>query len=455
MSLILSGQIGNAEMEFGIRHTDNRMNDVGRNFLLRSAAQALIEDGSYSLLDPYASPENVLNAMRITLFRDGKYDQDEVFGSLLFNAFELAGGPVTLLFGAEHRQEKYADLYDPQSEAEQVGGSVGNSAVGKRDVSAVFFEAFLPVVENAHVIVAGRYDDHSDFGDILSPLISANWQPIEALSFHAQYSEDFAAPDLAKLNSKPITTFSSVPVDYIFADERRANPFLTEETIEQFSVGLTYQPVDWFSANLDFWQFDLTDRIRLYGAQTLINLSQNGQQIPTGLGCFTNPAGQYTRCISGYGNGGTIDQSGFNLNLNADLNLWGGSFNTQFQMTQLMSIRVDDGVDLTTRAGIPPIRARLSNTFNKNNWSLTYQLNYISAHQSNQFNAVTPAPTWVTHDFQLQYSTSWQAAVTVGVKNAGEKSPPIGAGYIQQRDYDLNLYDGFGRIVYARYTQTF
>lgn len=454
-TLGLNGQVGNTDLAFGVRHTDNRMVDIGKNFLLRSAASTYIESGEYSLLDPYSTSENVLNAMRMTIIRDGKYDQDELFAQVSFNVFNMKGGKMSVSLGAEYRTEKYADLYDPQSEADQIGGSIGNSAVGERQTSSIFFEASLPLLDNIHANISGRHDDHSDFGNTFSSKITASWQPLKSMSFHAAYSNDFAAPDLAKLNSKPITTFSFIPIDYIFVDERRSNPFLEEEEIEQYSVSMKYQPINWFGSNLTYWRLNLSDRVRLFGAQRLIDLTINGESIPVGLGCETNIQGQVISCISGYGNGGSIDHSGINLSMNSQFNLWNGDFSSRLQLTHLLKSQIDDQEDFTNRAGTPPTRALWMNTYSKNNWSVTYQFNYISAHKGSQSFPIIPAPTWITHDLQFDYSTPWQSSVTVGVKNVGEKAPPLGAGFTNNRDYDLNLYDGFGRIVYARYTQTF
>jgi iron complex outermembrane receptor protein len=65
------------------------------------------------------------------------------------------------------------------------------------------------------------------------------------------------------------------------------------------------------------------------------------------------------------------------------------------------------------------------------------------------------APTYATNDVQVNYFTPWDGKVTVGARNVGDKLPPIGLGNTTNRDYDFNLYDGYGRVVYARYTQTF
>ncbi|KAA3650964.1 MAG: TonB-dependent receptor, partial [Proteobacteria bacterium] len=111
------------------------------------------------------------------------------------------------------------------------------------------------------------------------------------------------------------------------------------------------------------------------------------------------------------------------------------------------------GNDLVKTPGLPEQRAVLSNTYAYGDWSFAYNINYIGSQNADAVD--TAAPSWTTHDVQLNYFAPWDGKFTVGVRNAGEKYPPIGQGFIDSRDYDFNLYDGFGRVTYVRYVQTF
>lgn len=461
-----TGQIGNAEVEFGLRHTDNRSNDVGRNYLLRSAANALIEDGSYNLLDPFNAPEDVLNAMRITIFRESRYDQDELFGSVAFDLFDMDGGPASMYVGAEYREEKYLDQYDPQSEAGQVGGSAGNSAGGDRDVTSLFFEALFPVLDNLELNLAGRYDDYSDFGDNFSPKLSVRWQPMDNLTVRGSYGQGFRAPSLDLLTQKPTFSATSVrdPQSCInqgqaadcslqINDTSQANPGLGPEESDQFSLGVAYEPVDWFNFTLDYWNIEITNRIRGFGAQFLINAEANGDPIPAGLGCLRTPNGSISSCFTGFGNQGLVETSGLDLNARFTYELLGGNMTSNLQLSHLLDQSVDGGRELVKTPGVPENRAVLSNQYAYGDWSVAYNINYIGDTDADANDS--SAPSWTTHDVQLNYFASWDGQFTIGVRNAGEKFPPIGRGFIDSRDYDFNLYDGFGRVTYFRYTQTF
>jgi iron complex outermembrane receptor protein len=475
-----TGQIGNAEVEFGLRHTDNRTSDVGRNYLLRSAAAALIEDGSYNLLDPYNNPENVLNSMRITIFRDSKYDQDEVFGSVAFDLFDLDGGPASMYIGAEYRKEKYSDQYDPQSEAGQVGGSAGNSAAGDRDVTSVFFEALFPILDNLEVNLAGRYDDYSDFGDNFSPKISARWQPMDNLTIRGSYGQGFRAPTLDILTQKPTFSATTVrdPQSCLAQGQPEtcslqinntivANSSLQPEDSDQYSLGVAYEPVDWFNFAVDYWDISIDNRIRSFTAQNVIDAELRGDNPPPGLFCLRSPTGSILNCTSGFGNEGVVDTSGIDLNARFTYELFGGNMSTNVQLSHLLDQSVDNDRELVLDPGLPENRLVISNQYSYGDWTFSYNLNLIGDQYDDvdverdadgNFISQTKTghvPTWVTHDFQVNYHAPWDGRFTLGVQNAGEKFPPIGLGAFGSRDYDFNLYDGFGRITYFRYTQTF
>ena len=446
-----TGQIGQAALNVGLRHSDNRAAEVGRNYLLRSAAQALIEDGSYNLANPYNSPEQVLNAMKITLFRDAKYDQDELFATLNFDLFELNGGKASVVTGAEYRQEKYLDQYDPQSEAGQVGGTLGRSAAGERDVKAVYVEAGLPVLEQLHFNLAARYDDYSDMGSETSSKLTAQWQPLENLTIRGSFSQDHSAANLKILNQTPENPVVSIPT--FVNTEIRLNPLLKSEQIDQFNLDVNYKVSDWLDLNIGYWDVSLSDRIKVFSSPSLIFLLDNNRNLPAGLSCTPDGQGGFESCIGGYGNMGTVNQSGLTFKAQTNIEIWGGRWNSQLHVVHQLELNVENGRDLINGSRRPASRALLSNSYENGNWGVAYNINHISSQDKDS--VPYPVGSWTTHDVQASYHAAWDGTFTLGVKNAGEKLPPVGQGNLSERAYDFNLYDGFGRIVYARYTQTF
>lgn len=471
-----TGMLGNAEVELGVSRQNNRTYDIGRNYLLRSAAKAAIADGSYNIFDPYSNDQDVLNAMKVVISRISKYDQDEIFGSVAFDLFDMSAGPVSMFVGAESKKIKYADNYDSLSEAGQIGGSAGNSAAGNRTIDSLFFEALVPILDNLEMSLAGRYDDYSDYGDDFSPKVSFRFQPLDNLTLRASYGEGFRAPTLDVLTQKESFSAETVadpascgslgaPSDCTLQRDTYfiANPDLGSEQSEQYTIGMAYEPVDWFNFTLDYYDIEISNRIRQFGPQYLINAETNGNPIPPGLGVVRNASGVIDYITAGFGNDGTFENSGLDLNMRFNYDLFGGNMSSSLQVSHILDYSVDGERDLTNDPGVPATRAALNTFYSYGDFSFAWNINMIG----DQYDDVTVdsdgnvvskeghVPTWVTHDFQANYHAPWNGKITLGVQNAFEKYPPIRIGDFGSRQYDFYNYDGYGRVTYVRYTQTF
>lgn len=468
----VNGTIGAADVEFGVTRANNRTSDIGSNYLLRSAAKEAINNGSYDLWSPYTNDPDVLNGMKVVISRLGVYDQDEVFGSVGFDLFDMSGGPVSLFIGAEHRNEKYSDQYDSLSEAGQIGGSAGNSAAGTRDITSLYFETLLPVLDNLEVSIAGRWDDYSDYGDDFSPKISVRFQPMDNLTLRASYGEGFRAPSLDILTQK--TSFSASTI----SDEQTcvalgqpadcsvqvdsfsiANPGLESESSSQYSLGVAYEPFDWMNLTLDYYNIEIDNRIRQFSPTYLLQLEAAGDPMPPGLSVERNvTSGRITEIIYGFGNQGVVENSGMDVNMRLTYDMFGGNMSTNLQWSHMLDYSVDGGRDTVKDPGTPADRIVVSNLYSYGDWSFAYNLNLIGE-QFDDFDddgkRIGHVPTWITHDVQLNYHAPWNGKFTLGARNVGDKMPPVGLGSVGSRDYDFFLYDGFGRTTYFRYTQTF
>ena len=176
------GRIGGIDLDFGIRQTETKFIDLGRNYVVGPIAQQFISSGRYDIYDPFSVDQATANAMITTINRDATFRLREVFGSGGMDVLEMTHGPLSIAFGAEYRDESYSDRYDSLSEGGQVVGSAGNSAGLGRNASAFFAEALIPVLPDLEIGLAARYDDYSDFGSETSPKISFRWQPLGNLT---------------------------------------------------------------------------------------------------------------------------------------------------------------------------------------------------------------------------------------------------------------------------------
>jgi iron complex outermembrane recepter protein len=493
------GRIGNVDLDIGARQSESKYYDLGRNYVVAAIAQQAISSGRYNIYNPSGNDRNVLNSMIATISRESTTVLQEVFALANMDLFEMNGGMAGLAFGAEYRKETYEDLYDSLSEAGQIVGSAGGSAGGGRDVKAAYFEAMFPVLSNLELSLAGRYDKYSDYGNDFSPKVSLRYQPIDTLTLRASYGEGFAAPSLDILTQQPsfgaafvtdaqtCLAFGQPPTcSTQVTTYSIANPNLSSEQSKQWSAGIAWDATDWLNMSLDYYNIKIDGRVAFLGIGTIINcLEGTGTSCPPagvisnlpinvsppapslGLGLARDPTtGAILYGQTGFANLGTIDTNGldFNLRTNFDFGAM-GSLRNQLQIGNVRKISVDGGINTTGFEGQPKYRASLTNNWTYGDFSFGWNINYIHSQLSvsgrraqlglEDYGYSHTLPSWTTHDLQATWNTPWNGRVTLGVQNIADKDPVLEPWDPTGRGYRMALYDGYGRVPYFRYTQSF
>jgi iron complex outermembrane recepter protein len=492
------GRIGAVDVDFGVRQSEFKYLDLGRNYVVAAIAQNFINNGQYNIYDPFSVTPDVANAMIATISRDSTSVMQEVFASAAFDLFELAGGTAGMAVGAEYRKDDYSDLYDSLSEAGQIVGSAGNSAAGGRNVKAAYAEVLLPFLSNLEVGLALRHDRYSDYGSDTSPKVSIRYQPLDTLTLRASYGQGFRAPTLDILTQQPsfgaaaivhaptcinfglAPTCSTQVTTYSIA-----NPNLESEQSEQFSAGLAWDATDWLNMTLDYYNIEIENRVAFIGVGTLVGCLEGTvadcpsgiTQFPAGtaanipdsslgLGVEFGSAGQIIVAQTGFANLGTIETYGldFNARTNFDLGNW-GSLRNLLQITNPRSYKTDGGDNVVGREGVPKYRASLSNQWNFGDFNFAWNINYIHGTLSvagrraelglDDFGYSHTLPSWTTHDLQATWNAPWNGRITLGVQNVADKDPVLDPFDPTGRGFRFALYDGYGRVPYVRYTQSF
>ena len=462
------GDIDGVLVDFGVRRNKSKTYDIGRNYVVIPIAEQYMDSGQYLMGDLERNPESVLNSMKATISRIGDYNQDEVFGSVQFDLFDMEGGTAVAIVGGEWRDILYSDQYDSLSEGGVIGGSAGNSAGGTRQASAAFVEAVFPVQDDLEVTAALRRDRYSDYGSDVSPKVSVRYNPTDELVLRASYGEGFRAPTLDILTQKESFSADSVRdpqhclavgLAETCSDQINAysiaNPFLESETSEQFALGLAYEATEWLDFSLDYFNIQINNRIKSFSSGELINLINTGQNLPAGMSVERNQFGEIERIVRGYGNQGTLETSGLDLNLNTnfDLNEYGAiRQNLTVSYTQKYDV---DGNSQLDFSAFPQYRGVLANIYSIGDFDIAWNMNIIGDTARLAGSEYLPVPHWITNDIQVTYNADWNGKITVGARNVGGKDPILDTDPDGSRDYNFSLYDGYGRIVYARYTQSF
>ena len=308
---------GHNDFEYNLRNTLNA--SLGPSLTMATAPGP---DGQLGTPDDPGIPNQ-------TTFFAGKLRRDEFVGGLNASK-ELSMGlpaPVNLATGAAFRWEKYA--IEQGERASWIDGGhldpFGNDAPGGSQV----FPGFSPADEsdshrnNVGVYadlesnlkpqllanVAGRFENYSDFGSLVTGKLALRYQPAPRVVFRAAASNGFRAPGLGQIHfSKVVTNFIGgqpeevgiFPVDHPAARLLGSKP-LKEETSINLSAGLAVTPREDLNITVDYFDITINDRI-LLGATfdddtTKAILARGGFTGIGGVQYFTNGLDTHTNGV--------------------------------------------------------------------------------------------------------------------------------------------------------------
>jgi iron complex outermembrane receptor protein len=482
----VQGRIADFDVEAGVRRTDSQYYEIGRNYIVSALAQPTIASGEYNIYDPFGAPQDVLQSFTSTLIRDARFVSREFYALASTDLFEMDAGAVSVAFGGEYRDEDYRDIYDDLSANGNITGSSGSSAFGSRDSTAFFAEVLVPVFDNFEITGALRYDDYSDFGSATSPKLAFRWQPLDELTVRGSWGQGFRAPPLDILAAQPSFSADSVRdpdtcIAFGLAANCQtqitgfviANPNLLAEESDQFSFGVAFEPLEWLNGSIDYWSIEIDDRVAGIGAQTIVNcLLGTTSNCPPGLSNL-DPAGtppipsaglgvarspttnEIVYLQRGFASLGTVETSGLDLALRTNFDFGAaGRLTNELITTYTLDYKIDGGDDLVGTNGLPDYRAILRNVYTWGDFSVAWNINHIASNEAATA-GFGDLPSHTTHDLQVNYFAAWNGRITLGVDNIGDKDPVLDPADGSGRGYNVSLYDPYGRIVYARYTQSF
>ncbi len=418
-----------------------------------------------------------INNLKATTLQQSSATMDQVYGGIGFDLGELAGGTVAHYFGMEYFTNTYADIYDGQSEAGLIGGSAGNSAMGNRDITAIFYETALPILDDVELNIAARYDDYSDAGTNLAPKVSVRWQAMENVVLRASYSEAFRAPGLDDLNAA--TTFSAESaVDYKTGKTTskqydtyiKSNKKLTPETSKYINLGLAWDVTDNIGFKVDYFDLDITNVIQQKSVQTLLSDEQAGKivavlpetNISNEVFYLKRTAdGVLVEAGTGYFNGIGFKIRGIDTTFSANLETEYGDFGYNLTNSFTLEYTSEFGGVLRNQAGWSgtPDRKAISNlSWNMGNHGVSWTVKYTSSTSENEVvngNKVDISgklDAWIIQNLTYSYNMDGYGAVTLTVNNLTNADPILSkAGKYN----NPSLYDNFGRDYRINYTISF
>jgi len=209
-----------------------------------------------------------------TDFYDGRLNYAQWVGNLdVHRAFELGAlaKPLQLSFGTEYQREDY------QRKAGDPAGYIGSGAEAypsnrpedaadaSRNRKAFYVGASTNLTTPWLVDIAGRYEDHSDFGDVTTGRLSTRFDFNDVFAVRATVSNGFHAPGLGTQNLQitkvtPTAEALTAAVNSPAARALGSTPLLPEKATN-YSVGFTFSPTRAFHAAVDFYQIKVSDQL--------------------------------------------------------------------------------------------------------------------------------------------------------------------------------------------------
>jgi outer membrane cobalamin receptor len=424
------------------------------------------------------SEEGAAN-LKATTLQTSSATFDQYFAGISFDTFELAGGTVGNYVGMEHFEQTYSDIYDGQSEAGLIGGSAGNTSLGDRTVSAVFFETLLPVADNIEVNVKARYDDYSDFGDNIAPAVSARWELMDGLVLRASYSESFRAPGLDLLNAA-LTFSAESAIDYEngattsrqYNTYYAANSELEAETSDYTNLGVAWDLNDNLSFKLDYFQLAIDNVIQSKSLQGL--LSDEAAGLIEAVDADADTTGQvfYLKRASGgtlleagtsYYNGAGFEIEGLDFTIDANLETGFGDF--RFKNVNSVTLSYDTevgGVVQNTAgwSGQPDLKSVGTLSWSLEGHTVSWNSTYTASTTETEidedgdgyYEQSGELDSWLIHNLTYSYNTGTYGALTFTVSNLTDEDPVLSSvGTWDNQD----LYNNFGRDYRINYSISF
>ncbi|MBO9575737.1 MAG: TonB-dependent receptor [Sphingobium sp.] len=411
--------------QHGENLTDIKVSNITLNARYNAAIQAITLNGqvvcaSQVARDSGCQPYNIIGGATpsaATLayiepaaspYQHTRQTQNVVSLNISGEPITLPGGPVSVAFGGEWRQEFYKVTGDPYSNGNgaasgpeaklypvdpllSAGGNnwfAGNyrSGKGKYTVYEGYVELNVPLFDSeslgkANFNPAMRVTHYSTSGTVTTWKLGGTWDtPVDGLRLRGVTSRDIRAPNLSELfaagssvNQPNFTNpFTNPPTQVNMLQITTGNPLLTPEKARNTTFGIVYSRPSWapgLSISFDYYSIKIKDMISTLSATQVVNFCKDGTlKDCTGLYDLSNPAGTGNFVKTQPFNFASLTTKGFDIEASYQQN---NPFGLDGKLTlRALATHV---IDLITNSGIPgtdPTEAAGQNSGSTPDWKV-------------------------------------------------------------------------------------
>ena len=418
--------------------------------------------------------------------------------------------PVAAVFGAEYRKEEFERLSDEVFEKGLLLGQGGptTSIMGSYDVSELFTELSVPVLENLTFDLGLRYSDYNTSGGETTYKVAADYDVADNWKLRASYNRAVRAPNVAELfspqslglwsgvdpcsTSSPELTQAQCANTGVTASQygniaaspasqynsiTGGNPNLGVELADTMTIGLVAQPTDDFNFSVDYWDIEMEDVIGSVGAELTVR-----QCALTGDAAYCdnvtrNSAGSLWVGENGFVTATSINLAGrhwqgVDVSLNHEYELGEGKITSKLIGTYMMTKEYDAipgdetakydcaGVVSTDCFAQPDWRHTLTVTYSSDSfWSTSAKWRYFGGvdYDGTVDTLVADGISSQSYlDLKGSFEINENTALLVGVNNVLDKEPPMVGGALSSNANTVaGFYDTLGRYLHASVTVKF
>lgn len=237
---------------------------------------------------------SLVNATTPNKFDDGGFNFLQNTLNLDFSKHIDAAQGMNLGLGAEFRYERYSIYKGEESSYkgypnafDQAPGAQGFPGFGPNDEikanrtnMGLYADAELNVSRTWLVDLAGRFENYSDFGAVITSKLATRLKLASNFNLRGSVSTGYRAPSLQQINfSNTLTSFSGgqlvqsrIARNGDAVTKAAGIPDLKEETSVNTSLGFSWRPVRELTLTLDGYMVKVKNRIVLSG---LFNANDN------------------------------------------------------------------------------------------------------------------------------------------------------------------------------------